>query len=136
VTVPPSTPPAATAVTRRTLLSGPAGATAAGLTGTPAAAQQGSPEFGGRLDGVSNYEGVLDRTGRDRVTVAVGAESNGGNDAFGPAAVRVNPGTTVVWEWTDEGSLHNVVAEDGTFGAGLSRRPDTPSSTRRPARAS
>jgi halocyanin-like protein len=33
----------------------------------------------------------------------------------GPAAVRVDPGTTVVWEWTGNGGGHNVVAENGAF---------------------
>ena len=36
--------------------------------------------------------------------------------AFAPAAVRVSPGTTVVWEWTGNGGTHNVVnREDGLF---------------------
>lgn len=67
----------------------------------------------------SNYDGtVTDRTGSGRVTVAVGAQGNGGGFAFGPAAVRVDTGTTVVWQWTGEGGQHNVVAEDGTFDSG------------------
>jgi len=67
----------------------------------------------------SNYDGtVTDRTGRSRVTVAVGAQGNGGGFAFGPAAVRVDTGTTVVWQWTGEGGQHNVVAEDETFDSG------------------
>jgi halocyanin-like protein len=49
------------------------------------------------------------------VTVAVGAEGNGGNFAFDPAAIRVSSGTTVVWNWTGQGAQHNVVAEDGSF---------------------
>ncbi|WP_336022920.1 halocyanin domain-containing protein [Halobellus salinisoli] len=73
------------------------------------------PSFDGYLDGTSNYDGVVDRTGDDEVTVTVGAEANGGNFGYGPAAVRVSTGTTVVWEWNGRGSVHNVAAEDGSF---------------------
>ena len=54
----------------------------------------------------------VDRTGRETVEVAVGA---GNGLAFEPANVRVDPGTTVVWEWTGEGGGHNVVDVDGAF---------------------
>ncbi|MFD1600945.1 halocyanin domain-containing protein [Halobellus rarus] len=74
-----------------------------------------TPSFDGYLAETSNYDGVADRTGNDEVTVTVGAEANGGNFGYGPAAVRVSPGTTVVWEWNGRGSLHNVAAEDGSF---------------------
>lgn len=75
----------------------------------------GSTDFGGWFDDVGNFDGVTDETGSDEVTVAVGSEGNGGNYGFSPAAVRVSTGTTVVWEWTGQGSFHNVVAEDGSF---------------------
>jgi halocyanin-like protein len=71
--------------------------------------------FDGWMEDVGNYDGVVDETGSDGVTVAVGAEGNGGAYAFDPAAVRVSSGTTVVWEWTGQGSQHNVVAEGGGF---------------------
>jgi halocyanin-like protein len=71
------------------------------------------------LSDVENYDGVTDETGSDEVTVQVGAEGNGGNFAFEPAAVQVSPGTDVVWEWTGEGGGHNVVHEDGEFGSEL-----------------
>ncbi|MFB6157493.1 MAG: halocyanin domain-containing protein [Haloferacaceae archaeon] len=92
-----------------------AGATAAAATlgigaGGTATAQS---TFGGWLDGVGNYDGVVDRTGRSEVTVTVGAQGNGGSFAFGPPAVRVDPGTTVVWKWNGKGGQHNVVAESG-----------------------
>ncbi|WP_135829802.1 halocyanin domain-containing protein [Halorussus halobius] len=74
-----------------------------------------STDFGGWFDDVDNFDGVVDETGSDEVTVDVGAQGNGGNYAFSPAAVSVSTGTTVVWEWTGQGSLHNVVAEDGSF---------------------
>jgi halocyanin-like protein len=72
-----------------------------------------APSFGGWMSGVSNYERVVDETGTDEIAVAVGVEANGGAYGFGPAAVRVDPGTTVVWEWTGKGQQHNVVAEEG-----------------------
>ena len=76
----------------------------------------GKPDFGGHLDGANNFDGsVTDATGQDEVTVDVGA---GDGLAFGPAAVHVDNGATVVWEWTGEGGAHNVVANDETFNSG------------------
>lgn len=74
-----------------------------------------SASFDGWFDGVANFDGVADRTGQSEVEVTVGAEGNGGSYAFAPAAVRVSPGTRVVWTWTGEGASHDVVAEDGSF---------------------
>lgn len=104
------------AYTRRGLLRTAGGATAAvalaSATG-PAAAQT---DFGGWLSDVGNYDGtVVDATGQDEVTVEVGVQANGGAFGFGPAAVQVDPGTTVVWEWTGKGVPHNVVDEAGNF---------------------
>lgn len=79
-----------------------------------------SSDFDGWFDNVSNYDGVIDETGADEVTVAVGAAGNGGGLAFEPAAVRIDSGATVVWEWTGDGGTHNVVAEDGSFGSDIS----------------
>jgi halocyanin-like protein len=74
----------------------------------------GSTEsFDGWFDGVDNYDGVVDETGADSVTVTVGAGSDG--FLFDPAAIRVSSGTTVTWEWTNKGGSHNVVADDGSF---------------------
>ena len=70
------------------------------------------PDYSGWLDGANNYEQTVDATGQDQVTVSVGA---GDGLSFGPAAVAVSPGTTVVWEWTGEGGGHNVSAESGAF---------------------
>ena len=39
--------------------------------------------------------------------------------AFSPAAIQVDSGTTVTWEWTGEGGAHNVVHEDGEFESDL-----------------
>ncbi|WP_135854194.1 halocyanin domain-containing protein [Halorussus salinus] len=104
------------ALDRRTFLKGAAGLAGVAAVGAgasaPAAAQSA---FGGWFENVSNYDGVVDKTGNSEVTVEVGAKGNNGNFAFGPAAVRVDPGTTVVWKWTGKGGSHNVVAENGSF---------------------
>jgi len=107
-------------VTRRTALRSAAGLAggAALAGGAGAVAAQSGGEFGGWFDNVSNFDGVVDMTGQDEVTVEVGVQANGGAFGFGPAAVRISPGTTVVWEWTGAGGGHNVVAEDGTFSSG------------------
>ena len=70
------------------------------------------PDYGGWFDGANNYEQTVDATGQDEVTVSVGA---GDGLSFGPAAVAVSTGTTVVWEWTGQGGGHNVSAESGDF---------------------
>lgn len=74
-----------------------------------------SSDFGGWFDNVGNFDGVVDKTGQSEVTVMVGAEGNGGGYAFDPAAITVDTGTTVTWEWTGDGGSHNVAAEDGSF---------------------
>jgi len=76
--------------------------------------------FDGWMENVGNYDGVADETGSGAVTVAVGAEGNGGAFAFAPPAVRVSTGTTVVWEWTGKGAQHNVAAEGGGFESDMS----------------
>ena len=85
---------------------------------TPTEASSGSggaQSFDGWMENVDNYDGVVDETGSSEVAVTVGAEANGGNFGFGPAAVRVDAGTTVVWEWNGKGGSHNVVADDDAF---------------------
>jgi halocyanin-like protein len=68
------------------------------------------------LSETDNFDGsVQDETGSGNVGVEVGAQGNGGNFAFAPAAIRVDSGTTVTWTWTGEGSQHNVLHEDGDF---------------------
>ncbi|WP_425601419.1 halocyanin domain-containing protein [Halobaculum magnesiiphilum] len=96
----------------RTALAGGVAAAAGGAATAPAAAQSsgGLEEW---FSNVDNYDGVVDETGSSSVTVEVGTQANGGAYGFGPAAVRVDPGTTVTWEWTGNGSSHNVVAEGG-----------------------
>jgi len=101
-----------TKITRRGVLRGTAAGLAATATAGVASAQSA---FGDWFSDVSNYEGVVDATGRSEVTVTVGSEANGGNFGFDPAAIRVDPGTTVVWEWNGKGGVHNVVADDGSY---------------------
>ena len=84
-------------------------------TSAPAATSSGSDEFGGWFDNVSNFDGVVGKTGQNEVSVSVGAKGNEGNFTFAPPAIRISTGTTVVWEWTGKGGQHNVVAESGTF---------------------
>ena len=117
-----------TDATRRRFL-GATAAIAAGFAGCAGGANSGSdtdsasgssdggspPSFDGYLAETSNYDGVADRAGASETTVEVGVEANGAYYGYGPAAIRVSTGTTVVWEWTGQGSLHNVVAEDGAF---------------------
>jgi halocyanin-like protein len=108
------------AVTRRSLLRASAGTGAAAVgasafAGGAAAQDAGVDEW---LSDVSNYDGVVDETGSDEVTVEVGVEANGGSFGFGPAAVRVDPGTTVNFEWVS--NTHNVLVESQPSGAGWS----------------
>ncbi|WP_224268935.1 halocyanin domain-containing protein [Haloprofundus salinisoli] len=62
-----------------------------------------------------NYDGFADHTGESEVTVMVGADGIEGPHAYEPTAIRVSPGTTVVWEWTGAGGTHDVIAEDDSF---------------------
>lgn len=95
----------------------------AGTAGTVALAGCASGGSGGDGEGDGAYDGWLqnvdgfdgepaDRTGQSEATVQVGA---GNGFSFDPPAVRVSVGTTVVWEWTGQGSRHNVVAESGNY---------------------
>ncbi len=90
---------------------------AAGIaTAAPAAAGRARAQedgFGNWFENVGNYDGIQDQTGTDQVTVTVGSQANGGNFGFDPAAIRVDPGTEIVWEW--RAGSHNVVHQDGDF---------------------
>lgn len=70
-----------------------------------------------------------DETGADEVTVTVGADGNGADYAYAPSALRISTGTTVSFEWTEGGSLHNVVSEenaDFSFDSGETKREGDP----------
>jgi halocyanin-like protein len=106
-------------VSRRGFLRAAAGGTAVAAAAGTASAQEGggggaSPDYGGWLDDVGNYDGsTMDARGQSEVTISVGADGNGGAFAFDPPAVWVDTGTTVVWEWTGAGGGHNVHAMEG-----------------------
>ena len=108
------------AVSRRGLLRTAAGGVAAAgattATAGTAAGQSEMADFGSHLQGVDG--GTEDLRGNDEVTVEVGASGNGGNLAFGPAGIWIDPGTTVIWEWTGNGGGHNVEAVEGPAGLG------------------
>ena len=63
------------------------------------------------LANARGYDGrIADGTGADEVVVAVGAGDGG--LAYGPAAIAIDAGTTVVFEWTGAGGGHNVASTD------------------------
>ncbi|MGZ0746313.1 halocyanin domain-containing protein [Haloparvum sp. AD34] len=99
------------AVSRRTFVRAGAGAAVA-AAGFPLVTGTAAADYGGWLDGVDGYEGTVDYTGQDEVTVTVGA---GDGLSFDPVAILVDPGTTVVWQWSGQGGQHNVVDQDGAF---------------------
>ncbi len=103
-------------MSRRGLLrTGAAGVAAtAGLAASSGTAVAAYDDW---FDNVDNYDGTHDYRGRDEIRIEVGAGDNG--LLFGPAAVLIDHGTTVVWEWTGEGGDHNVVDEDDTFESDL-----------------
>ena len=76
------------------------------------AAAGGEPDFGPYLDDAREFDTTADLRGEEEVTVAVGAGDEG--LAYDPAAIWIDPGTTVVFEWTGEGGGHNVALEEGS----------------------
>lgn len=101
-----------TSLSRRDLFrvgAGAATAAAATSTASPIHAQE-SFEYDGFLDDANNFDGTVDMTGEDRVTVEVGVGDI--SLAFGPAAIHIDPGTTVVFEWSGEGGGHNVAEQE------------------------
>ncbi|SFR35712.1 halocyanin domain-containing protein [Halogeometricum limi] len=70
-----------------------------------------TPTFDGWFDDTDNYDGVVDHRGASEVTVQVGAMGNGGAFAFEPAAIHVDPGTVVRWEWVGTAGAYDVVDE-------------------------
>ena len=95
---------------RRHTLAAAAGGVVAGLAGCMGGDSDGP--YDGWLNGANNFEAVADQTGNETLTVNVGAPNP---YAFDPAAVRISPETTVIWEWTGRGSSHNVVDNGGAF---------------------
>jgi len=100
------------------LAGGTAAASAAGSAGAQEGGGGSQPDYGGWFSDVSNFSSTEDYRGQDEVVVEVGVDGNGGAWAFGPPAIHVDVGTTVVWEWTGEGNAHNVVADDDSYSSG------------------
>ena len=105
---------------RRSLLRGAAGAAALAAAGTTASAQE-TLSYGhwftdaGPGGNVDNFDGTtVDERGSDSVTIQVGAQGNGGPYAFEPAAVRIDPGTTVTFDWVSD--THNTLIEEAPEG--------------------
>lgn len=95
--------------------------TTSGEMTTTSGSMEVPSEVNDYLSDVSNFDGTVeDMTGQSTVTVEVGASGNNGNFAFAPAAIVVDSGTTVQFEWTGQGGVHNVVAESGAFDSGSS----------------
>ena len=113
-------------VSRRALLRGVAGATAASTAAGTAAAQEDGegggggggggnerPVFPSYVDGAKGGD-YQDMRGSSAVTVEVGAGSEG--LAFSPTNIWVDAGTEVTFEWVSDG--HNVLPESQPEGAG------------------
>ncbi len=104
--------------TRRGVLKTGAGVATAGAVAASTAGTASAQEdiYGGYLTGAdtdgSAVTATADARGNDEVVVQVGRGSNGFK--FSPGAVLVDPGATVVWEWTGQGGSHNVIHETGT----------------------
>ena len=112
-----------TGLPRRRFLRGAVVASGVAAAGATNATAQETVSYGGWFTGqakggeVQNYDGTtVDETGSSSVTVEVGAEGNGGPYAFAPPAVRIDPGTTVTFDWVSD--THNVVVEEQPDGAG------------------
>ena len=107
-------------VSRRAFMRTAAGATTTAVaTGTAAAQEEGGdggsgggpPDFGSWFSSTDNFDETADETGNSEVTVQVGVDANGGAFGYGPAAVHVDNGATVQFEWTGEGGAHNVISD-------------------------
>jgi halocyanin-like protein len=90
-----------------------------GVVAVEEAPSTGYREVDRWLVDADGFDGSLpDRTGRETVTVTVGAAGNGGEFAFDPLAATVSTGTTVRWKWTGNGGAHNVVFGGADIGSG------------------
>jgi halocyanin-like protein len=106
-------------------LAGCGGTSRVTPSGTPRPTVATDAEFDGYLAPTANYDGtVADARGETEPAILVGAAGNGGNRAYEPPAIAVDPGTTVVWEWTGAGGGHNVVSESGAFESELTTDAD------------
>lgn len=101
------------AVSRRETLQAGAVGILGLAVGSAAISQPGSASsdaYNGYLSDEGTWGGeTVDASGEELVHVGVGTPGNGGDFAFAPAAVYIEPGTTIEWEWTGNGGGHNVV---------------------------
>lgn len=109
------------ALQRRELLAACGAVAIAGFAGCSGGNDGASGPYDGWLDDANGFESVRDRTDESRIEIAVGAD---GGLTFAPTAVRVSPGTEVVWKWTGEGGAHNVRERDDAFESDLVNDPD------------
>jgi halocyanin domain len=104
-------------VSRRSLMRATGGAVAAtGVTavGADSVAAQ-SVEWPSQVNS-GNGDDETDARGQDEATVMVGAGDQG--LAFSPKKLWIDPGTTVIFEWTGQGGSHNVETIEGPSGMG------------------
>jgi halocyanin-like protein len=73
--------------------------------------------YHGWMQDVPNYDATVDYTDASEVRIEVGAGDSG--HLFESAAVLIEPGTEVVWEWTGRGGSHNVVVKNGDYASEL-----------------
>jgi halocyanin domain len=101
---------------RRQTLRATGGAISAAVAASTAGTATAQQAYDGWMEDVPNYDGTHDYRGQEEVTVTVGA-----NDGlqFEPAAILVDPETTVMWEWSGEGGAHNIEAPDGPLDSEL-----------------
>ena len=109
------------AIPRRTLLT----ASGAALT-VAVAGCLGDDDDGGNgggnggevddfLSDVANYDSIEDLTGESSVTVENGEVDGAGQQfVYEPAAIRIDEGTEVTWEWVG-GDSHTVTHDGGEF---------------------
>ncbi|MFA9517696.1 halocyanin domain-containing protein [Halopenitus sp. H-Gu1] len=101
-------------VSRRAFLRTAGGTTAAagvaaGASGTGAA--QEAPVWPSSVED-ANHGTYQDARGQDEVTISVGAGEQG--LSFDTTKTWIDPGTTVIWEWTGEGGAHNTEKVEGS----------------------
>lgn len=107
---------------RRKLLKACGAVASAGLAGCSGEGNDsaGSGPYEGWLDAANGFQSVQDQTGVSEIEIGVGTD---GGLAFDPVAVRISPGTDVVWKWTGDGGAHNVHERDDAFRSELTDEP-------------
>lgn len=110
--------------------NGQGGGNDAGGSNDYSAAEQRVADYLNEDPADGTFDGTfVDETGSDEIVVTVGADGNGADYAYAPSALRVSTGTTVSFEWTEGGSLHNVVSEENSafsFDSGATKREGDP----------